>query len=225
MGPPRGRRLAPVSRSRVQPISRIPYRSGGRYRTRVCTCWTLGLEPVAGWGVRGALHCGSGSSARLSGSCGADGGAVCGRPVWRCGEPDVSHRGSGALAGGRGAGVSGPCRCAGEGARVPHRAWRDRGYAGGTCGGGAGCGDRSRGWARGQAAGSLCGGGRDACSIGCGVACVSGGSGCPSIWCRQPMSCWIVYRSRQTASLTGMRCRRRGMTRTSLAPMWRHATR
>ena len=37
--------------------------------------------------------------------------------------------------GGRGAGVPGSCGCAGEGARLPHRAWRDRG--------GAGCGMRA----------------------------------------------------------------------------------
>jgi hypothetical protein len=49
-----------------------------------------------------AVHRGSGVGARLSGACAADGGAVCDGPAWSCGEPDVPHRGPGALASGRG---------------------------------------------------------------------------------------------------------------------------
>ena len=45
------------------------------------------------------------------------------------GEPDVPERGPGAVAFGRGAGVSGSRGRAGEAARVPDRAWRDRGGA------------------------------------------------------------------------------------------------
>ena len=86
------------------------------------------------WGERGALHCGCGACAGLCGACGADGGAVCCGPVWCGGEPDVPHRGPGALARRRGAGVPGACGCAGEAARLPHRAWRDRGGAGAPCG-------------------------------------------------------------------------------------------
>ena len=50
-------------------------------------------------------------------------------PYGAGGEPDVPHRGPGAVACGRGAGVSGPGGRAGEAARVPDRAWRDRGGA------------------------------------------------------------------------------------------------
>ena len=54
-----------------RPIWRTPGLRSGR---RVAAC--------AGWGCGGALHRGGGSGARLSGSCGADGGAVCGGSVW-----------------------------------------------------------------------------------------------------------------------------------------------
>ena len=109
-----------------------------------------GLEPVAA-GVCGELYiAGAGLGARLSGPCGADGGAVCGGPAWWSGEPDVPHRGPCALAFGRGAGVSGACGCAGEGARLPHRAWGDRGGAGGAWGYCAGSGDCARGRRRGS---------------------------------------------------------------------------
>ena len=100
-----------------------------------------GLEPVPAGVVGRALHRGGGSGAGLSEPCGADGGAVCGRPVRACGQPDVPHRGSGAVACGRGAGVPGAGGRAGEAARLPHRAGRDRGGAAAACGGGAGGGD------------------------------------------------------------------------------------
>ena len=104
-------------------------------------------------GERGALHRGFGTGAGLCGASGSDGGTVCCGPVRSGGEPDVPHRGPGALAGRRGAGVPGACGCAGEGARLPHRAGRDRGGAGSPCGCCAGGGDRARGRPRRQAAG------------------------------------------------------------------------
>ena len=66
------------------------------------------------------------------------------------GQPDVPDRGPGAVAVGRGAGVPGPGGRAGEAARVPDRAWRDRGCAAAAGGRVAGGGDgarRRRGWA------------------------------------------------------------------------------
>jgi non-ribosomal peptide synthetase component F len=57
-------------------------------RFGACTCWC----------ERGALHSGCGSGAGLCGALGPDGGAVCCGPVRCCGEPDVPHRGLGALA-------------------------------------------------------------------------------------------------------------------------------
>ena len=60
------------------------------------------------------------------------------------GRSDVPDRGPGAVAIGRRAGVPGSCGRAGEAARVPDRAWRDRGCAaaagGGVAGGGGGAG-------------------------------------------------------------------------------------
>ena len=57
-----------------------------------------GLEPVPA-GVSGELYiAGVGSGAGLCGACGSDGGAVCCGPVRCGGEPDVPHRGPGALA-------------------------------------------------------------------------------------------------------------------------------
>ena len=92
-------------------------------RTIALMFWTV-VWSLCRLGCAGELYiAGAGSGAGLSGSCGSDGGAVCCGPVWCCGEPDVPHRGPGALARGRGAGVPGACRRAGEAARVPHRAW------------------------------------------------------------------------------------------------------
>ena len=124
-----------------------------------CLCVGRWLGACSCWGMRGALHCGCGAGAGLSGACGADRGAVRGRPVRTCGQPDVPHRGSGALALGRGAGVPGACGRAGEDARLPHRAWRDRGGAGAARERCAGGGDCARGGRRRPAAGWLCGGG------------------------------------------------------------------
>nr|WP_167336256.1 non-ribosomal peptide synthetase [Xanthomonas sacchari] len=80
---------------------------------------------------------------RLLEPSGAERRALRGRPV-RAGCADVPDRGSGAVLGGRDAGVSGPQRFPGEGARLPDRAGRDRvgaaGMRGGPRGGGGGAG-------------------------------------------------------------------------------------
>ena len=113
-----------------------PAASRSAVRSRTTRVYVLdgGLAACTGGGSGRALHRGGGAGARLSGACGADGGAVRGRPVWCGGEPDVPDRGPGALACGRGAGVSGAGGRAGEAARVPDRAGRDRGGAGAAAG-------------------------------------------------------------------------------------------
>ena len=101
-------------------------------------------------------------------------------------------------------------RCAGEGARLPHRARRDRGGAAAARRCGAGGGDRARGSARRQAAGGLCRGGkRRSRSRRCGAACASWLRACRTTWCRRRSWCWSGFRSRPTASSTARRCRRR----------------
>ena len=155
-----------------------------------------GLRPAAcSCGCDGrALHHGSGAGARLSGPCGADRRAVRGGSAWRGGEPDVPDRRPGALAAGRGAGVPGPRGRAGEAARLPDRAWRDRGGAGAACRDRAGGGDRARGYVRQQAAGGLCGGGRASrypMRLRCGR---TWRRACRTTWCRRPVWCWSVCR-------------------------------
>ena len=68
-------------------------------------CFGRWFGACAGGGCGGALHCGGGTGAGLSEAARADGGAVRGRSVWSGGEPDVPHRGPGALAPGRGSGL------------------------------------------------------------------------------------------------------------------------
>ena len=96
-------------------------------------CLDGGLEPVPA-GVVGELYiCGSGAGAGLSGSGGADGGAVCGGPV-RAGGGRMYRTGD--LARWRADGVLeflGRADAAGEAARVPDRARRDRGGAAWAC--------------------------------------------------------------------------------------------
>ena len=79
----------------------------------------LELVPV---GVGGrVVHRRCRTGARLSEPSWADRGALCCGPVWQgFGAADVSDGGSGAVAGGRHAGVSGARRSAGEAARLPH---------------------------------------------------------------------------------------------------------
>ena len=81
----------------------------------------------------------------------ADGGAVRAAPLRGTGVAAVSDGGPGALPPGRGAGLPGPHRPAGQGARLPHRAGGDRGGARwtsvGGSGGGAGAGGEPRGTA------------------------------------------------------------------------------
>ena len=86
-----------------------------------------GLQGVPAW-VAGELYIGRGRcGAGLPEPSGADGGAVRARPVrLRVAGPAVPHRGPGALAAGRRAGVPGAGGPPGEDPRLPGRAGGDR---------------------------------------------------------------------------------------------------
>ena len=121
---PRWHRVAQV------PAGRPPCPSAGRWPTRRSTCWTRHCSRC-----RSACPASCTSAApawpRLPQPPGADGRAVRPRPVQRrARRAAVPHRRPGALPAGRDARVPGPRRPPGEGARLPHRAGRDRGRAG-----------------------------------------------------------------------------------------------
>ena len=111
--------------------------------------------------------------------------------VWRFGEPDVPDRGPGAVAGRRRAGVPGAGGRAGEAARVPDRAGRDRGGAAAAGGGGAGGGDRAAGWCGPASGWSAMWWGRPGRRRPSLRRCVRRwGGACRSTWCRRRSWCW-----------------------------------
>ena len=139
-----------------------------------------GLEPVPCWRGGRALHRGAWSCAGLPEPRGSDRGALHRRSSRSVGIADVPDRGPGAVARGRGAGVPGAGGRAGEAARVPDRAWRDRGGAASAGGSVCGCGDCARaggrrrtapGGLRGAGGGSRAGRGAASCGA---VLCAAG---------------------------------------------------
>ena len=121
----RRRRDATGPRSAVS-AARCP--SAGRSRTRASSCWTPAMSPVAGGGRGRAVHRRRAGGPRLPGPSGADGGELRpGRLLGGARRPPVPHGRPRAVDGGRRGRVPGPRRLPGEGARLPHRAGRDRG--------------------------------------------------------------------------------------------------
>ena len=96
--------------------------------------------------------------ARLRGAAGADGRALPAPPVRRAGRADVPGDGPGALAARGRAGVLRADGLPGQGARLPHRAGRDRGGAALAPGGAGGRGDGAGGRAGRPQAGRVRGG-------------------------------------------------------------------